>query len=61
MKILNWLNGKKTVIGALINTVTGFLGTKDVIDADTATLILTLSSILLGVGIIHKVGKVLKD
>lgn len=61
MKVLTWLSGKKTVIGAVVNTVTAFLEVKEVIDKDTAMLVLTLSSILLGVGIVHKVQKFNKE
>jgi hypothetical protein len=57
MKIWEWLNGKKTAIGGILATTIAFLNIKGVIDGDTATYLLSLSSLIIGVGVTHKVSK----
>lgn len=56
----NWLNGKKTVIGGVLTLLIGFLQAKLIIDADTAFFLLSLTGLLLGVGISHKIVKAKK-
>lgn len=53
----NWLSGKKSVIGGILALTIGFLGTKQIIDSDTATYLLGLAALFLGVGLGHKVVK----
>jgi len=55
--IWNWLNGKKSVIGGLASLTVGFLQAKDIIDSETAVYLLSVSAIILGVGITHKIVK----
>ena len=57
MKFINWLDGKKSVIAGIVSTLAGFAQAKGMIDSDVSMLILTLSGLLLGVGIGHKVAK----
>jgi hypothetical protein len=57
MKFLSWLDGKKSVIAGIVSTLAGFAQAKGFIDADVTMLVLTLSGLLLGVGITHKVKK----
>ncbi len=52
-----FLNGKKTVISAIASTTIAFLTIKGILDSETATYLLSLSTLLLGVGVTHKVVK----
>lgn len=52
-----WLNGKKTAIGGILATTIAFLNVKGVIDSDTATYLLSLSTLIIGVGVTHKMMK----
>ena len=61
MKIIQCLNGKKTMIGLSVSLVVFYLSVKQVIDSETATLLLSLSAIFTGVGVAHKVGKHKKE
>ncbi len=56
-KVSRFFNGKKTVIASVLTTLIAFAQNKQYLDADTALLGLTLTTILLGVGIGHKAVK----
>ncbi len=56
-KVLEFLNGKKTVIGAILSILITYLKVKDIIDMDTATLLGSLSGLLFAFGVGHKVKK----
>ncbi|MCA9497095.1 MAG: hypothetical protein KC589_09190 [Nanoarchaeota archaeon] len=53
-KVFNFLNGKKTIIGAFASLVIGFLQLKGYIDNDTAMFLYSASGLLLGIGVVHK-------
>jgi len=53
----NWLSGKKSVIAGILALTIGFLQVKHVLDEQTATFLLSLSALLLGVGVVHKIKK----
>jgi hypothetical protein len=55
--ILKFLNGKKSIIGGILSLLIWFLQTKQIIDADTSVFLFSLSGLLLGVGITHKISK----
>lgn len=57
MKIIEWFDGKKTIIGALASLTIGFLGIKDIIDQETATYLLGVAGLIIGVGVAHKKAK----
>jgi len=57
MERKNWFDGKKTIIAAVVSLTAGFLQAKGLIDGEWATYILSLSTLLLGVGVTHKVIK----
>ncbi len=46
--ILAWLDGKKMIIGGIIMTTSAYLTLKMVIDADTATYINAITTLLFG-------------
>lgn len=56
-KIWNWLNGKKTAIGAVVSLVTAYLIAKGWISEAEQTLLLGLATLLVGGGLVHKVKK----
>lgn len=60
MKVLEFLDGKKTVIGAIASPVVGWLIIKGYIDGDTATLVLSIVSIWTGIALGDKVRKAKK-
>ena len=57
MKFLNWLDGKKTAIGAISTLLVAFLMTKGIIDKATADLALGVCSIIVLGGVGHKIKK----
>ncbi len=56
-KLWNWLNGKKTAIGAIVSLVTAYLIAKGWIGESEQVLFLGLSTLLVGGGLAHKVKK----
>ena len=59
MKIWNWFNGKKTVIGAIVSLATAYLIAKGWIGVAEQTLLLGLSTLIVGIGVTHKIKKVI--
>lgn len=59
-KLWNFLSGKKSVIAGVLAITFGFLQAKGVIDAETASYLLGLATLILGVGVVHKIGKSVK-
>jgi len=57
MKAWDWLNGKKSIIGGILSLTVGFLQAKNVIDGETATYMLAITGLILGIGIGHKIVK----
>lgn len=61
MKLLNKLNGKKTVIGALIlavSKITGWLSGEEAIDVSSILEIVDIVGVgIVSIGIGHKAGK----
>ena len=57
MIFIEYLNGIKTVIGGIACLTVGFLQNKLYIDGDTAMYLLSLSGLILGIGVSHKVLK----
>ena len=55
--IMEWFDGKKTIIGAILMVTITFLQQKGYIDDMTAVYLGSLSTIILGVGIGHKILK----
>lgn len=53
----NWLSGKKTIIGAILSLLIGFAQAQEFIGGDLATLLLSLTALIVGVGVTHKVLK----
>lgn len=60
-KIGEWLNGKKTVIGAIVSLGTAYGVAKGWIGEDEQTLFLALSTILVFGGVGHKLKKAMKS
>lgn len=46
--ILNWLDGKKSVIAGIVTTTSAFLALKGIIGADVATYINAISLLVFG-------------
>ena len=59
MKIWNWLDGKKTVIGAIVSLITAYLIAKGWIGEAEQVLLLGVSTLIVGIGITHKIKKVI--
>ena len=58
MKFWNWINGNKTSIGAILLLIVNSAYIESLItNPDLYTLAQSIASAILGVGIIHKVGK----
>jgi hypothetical protein len=57
-KFWEFLNGKKTVIGAIASTLIGFAQARGYIEADVSMMFLTVSGLIIGVGTAHKIAKV---
>ena len=55
----NWLDGKKTVVGAIASLVTAYSISKGWIGDSEQVLFLGLSALLVGTGVIHKISKVI--
>ena len=53
-KIWKWLDGKKTAIGAIVSLITAYLIAKGLIGEAEQTLLLGLSTFLVGGGLAHK-------
>lgn len=50
----NYLDGKKTVIGAVVGNLVPWLVLKNKLDVDTAELVLILTNLFTGAGLLHK-------
>lgn len=59
--LAQFFSGKKTVIAGVASTTIAFATIKGWIDGDTATYLLSMSTLLLGVGVTHKVQKFYKE
>lgn len=57
MKFINWLNGKKTVIGAIAGAVLPWLFASGYMDQNDAALLAVLISAWTGVAVGHKIKK----
>lgn len=61
MKVLkniwSWLDGKKTAIGAIISLITAYLIARGWIGEAEQMLLLGLSALVVGGGLLHKVKK----
>ena len=53
-KVIDILNGKKTVIAAILNLVMAFVIGRNWLEPDTVTLVLSLMALWTGVGVGHK-------
>ena len=61
MKFINWFDGKKTILGGISTAMVIFLVAKGWIDAETATLIGSITGLLLATGVGHKIQKARKE
>lgn len=52
--VWDFLNGKKTVIGAILGNIIPWLVLKNKVDVDTAELALILTNLITGAGVLHK-------
>lgn len=59
-KVWNWLDGKKTAIGAVVSLLTAYLISKGLIGEAEQVLALGLSTFLVGGGLVHKAAKSVK-
>lgn len=59
-KIWKWFDGKKTAIGAIVSLVTAYLIMKGLIGEAEQTLLLGLSTLLVGGGLAHKAKKAME-
>lgn len=50
----DFLNGKKTVIGAILGNIIPWLVLKNKLDVDTAELTLIITNLITGAGLAHK-------
>ena len=55
--VWNWLDGYKTAIGAIVSLATAYLIAKGWIGVAEQTLLLGLSTLLVGGGLAHKIKK----
>ena len=56
-KLWKFLSGKKTVISAVIAITTTFLHTRGIIDSGVTEFVMSLNTVLFGVGVGHKIKK----
>lgn len=59
--IWNWLNGKKTAIGAVVSLITAYLIAKGWIGEAEQDLLLGFSTLLVGGGLAHKITKAISN
>jgi phage-related minor tail protein len=60
-KIWNWLDGKKTVIGAVAANIASWLALKGYLNDPTAGMVMGIIAAITGVGLAHKAVKARKE